>query len=98
MKKMRNLMNGTEVLKSIVNGCKSNCQFSTCLKKVLFTAAFIMVAIMVNAQSIQQQAEKAGNEAFAGAMVRNIMIIAGVFLVSFMFRSGKKNKENQLPQ
>jgi len=57
-----------------------------------------MGTIIINAQSIGQQAEKVGNEAFAGAMIRNIMIIAGVFLVSFMFRSGKKNKENQRPQ
>ena len=54
-----------------------------------------MVTIMVNAQSIEDQAEKAGNEAFASAMIRNILIVAGVFLAIFLFRSSKKNKENQ---
>lgn len=98
MKKMRDLTNGTEVLKSIVRVCKLNNQFSACLKKVLFIAVFMMVTIITNAQSLERQADKVGNEAFSGAMIRNIMIIAGVFLVSFIFSSGKKNKENQNPQ
>ena len=95
---MRNSTNGTEVQKSMVSGCKPSLRFSYCYKKLFFTAILLMATIMVNAQSIAQQAEKVGNEAFAGAMIRNIMIIAGVFLISFLFRSVKNNKENQRPQ
>lgn len=95
MKKMRNSTNGTEVQKSMANGCKPNRQFSYCYKKLLFTVAFLIVTIMVNAQSIEEQAEKVGNEAFASAMIRNILIVAGVILVTFLFKSSSRKNENK---
>lgn len=96
MKKMRNSTNGTEVQKSMVSGCKPrDLQLSYCYKKILFTATFLMVTMMVNAQSIEEQAEKAGNEAFGGAMIRNIFIVAGVILASFLFKSSSRKNENK---
>gem|GEM_PF-1018623 len=88
-------MNGTEVQKSMANGCKPNIQLSYCCKKLLITATLLMATIMVNAQSIEEQAEKVGNEAFAGAMFRNIFIVAGIILVSFLFKSSSSKNENK---
>ena len=95
MKKMRNSTNGTEVQKSMVSGCKPSLRFSYCYKKLFFTAILLMATIMVNAQSIEQQAEKVGNEAFASAMIRNILIVAGVVLASFLFKSSSRKNENR---
>ena len=58
MKKMRNLMNETEVQKSQVNEHRPINQSVNGFKKLLFTAAILMATFMVNAQSIEQQAEK----------------------------------------
>jgi hypothetical protein len=93
MKKMRNSKNATEVQKSVLSGCKSN--LSYCYKKLLFSATFLMATIIVNAQSIEKQAEKVGNEAFASAMIRNILIVAGVILVTFLFKSSSRKNENK---
>ena len=95
MKKMRNSTNGTEVQKSVANGFRPNLQLSYYYKKLLFTATFLMGTIMVNAQSIEEQAEKAGNEAFGGAMIRNILIVAGFILGSFLFKSASSKNENK---
>lgn len=99
MKEMKVLINGTKDQNPKVDLCKQrNCQFSNYLKKLFFTVAMLAATAMVHAQSIEEQAEKAGNEAFAGAMVRNVMIIIGVVIFFSLFKSGKKDKENQSPE
>ena len=40
-----------------------------------------MMTVIVNAQSIEEQATKAGNDAFTNTMIRNVLIIAGVAVV-----------------
>lgn len=40
-------------------------------------------------QSIDEQATKAGNDAYANAMIRNVLIIVGVAVVIFIFKSSK---------
>lgn len=95
MTKMRNSTNGTEVQKSLANGLKPNLQLSSCYKKLLFAATFLMVTILVNAQSIEDQAEKTGNAAFGGAMIRNILIVTGFILGSFLFKSFSRKNENK---
>ena len=95
---MKVLINGTKGRNPKVDHCKQhNCQFSNYLKKLFFTVAMLAATVMVHAQSIEEQAEKAGNEAFANAMVRNVMIIIGVVIFFALSKSGKKDKENQSP-
>lgn len=64
------------------------------MKKLFCTIGMMAAALMVTAQSIEQQAENAGNEAFSEAMIRNIMIIMGIFILTFILKSGKKKKES----
>lgn len=60
------------------------------------TCLTIMMTVIANAQSIEEQAAKAGNEAFANAMIRNILIIAGVAVVYFLFKSSSKKTDKKI--
>jgi hypothetical protein len=46
-------------------------------------------------QSFNEQATKAGNEAFANAMIRNVLIIVGIAVVYFIFKSAKGNNKKK---
>ena len=61
------------------------------MNKILLTGLTVMMTVIVNAQSIEEQATKAGNDAFANAMIRNVLIIAGVAVVYFLFKSSDIN-------
>ena len=64
------------------------------MKNLFVSLMLFSSSVLANAQSIQSQAEKAGNEAFANAMFRNVFIIIGVVL--FFYLSGsKKNKDDK---
>lgn len=60
------------------------------MKNLFLTLLMISYSVLVNAQSIQSQAEKAGNDAFANAMIRNVFI--GIGVVVFLFVIGSKKK------
>jgi hypothetical protein len=51
-----------------------------------------MTAI-VNAQSINEQATKAGNDVFANAMIRNVLIVVGIAVVYYLFKSSSKKTD-----
>lgn len=55
----------------------------------------VMTTIITNAQSIESQATKAGNEAFANAMIRNVLIIVGVAVVYFLIKSSSKKNDKK---
>jgi hypothetical protein len=63
------------------------------MKNLLLTVAFLTISIVASAQSIQAQAEAAGNEAFAAAMIRNIFI--GIGIVAFLALSGSKKSKDE---
>jgi heme/copper-type cytochrome/quinol oxidase subunit 2 len=65
------------------------------MKKLLTTMVMLTTTLMVFAQSIEEQAEKAGNEAFAGAMIRNILLMVGGIVIYSVIKSGKNKKEDQ---
>lgn len=65
------------------------------MKKLLTTIVLLTTTLMVFAQSIEEQAEKAGNEAFAGAMIRNILLMVGGIVIYSVIKSGKTKKEDQ---
>jgi ABC-type spermidine/putrescine transport system permease subunit I len=65
------------------------------MKKLLTTIVMLTTTLMVFAQTIEEQAEKAGNEAFAGAMIRNILLIVGGIVIYSVIKSGKTKKEDQ---
>lgn len=64
------------------------------MKNLLLTVLLLTTTIVANAQSIQAQAERAGNEAFAGAMVRNVFIVIGIVFFMSLFGS-KKSKDDK---
>jgi hypothetical protein len=68
------------------------------MKKLLTTMVMLTTTLMVFAQSIEEQAEKAGNEAFAGAMIRNILLMVGGTIIYTLIKSGKTKKEDQNSQ
>lgn len=59
------------------------------------TGLTIMMTVFANAQSIEEQATKAGNDAFANAMIRNVLIIVGVAVVYFLFKSSSKKTDKK---
>ena len=63
------------------------------MKNLLLTVVMLTITVITHAQSIQSQAEKTGNEAFANAMIRNVFIIIGVVL--FFAISGSKKRNNE---
>ena len=65
------------------------------MKKILLTGLTIMLTVIANAQSIEEQASKAGNDAFANAMIRNVLIIAGVAVVYYLFKSSSKKNDKK---
>ena len=65
------------------------------MNKFLLTGLTILMTVVVNAQSIEEQATKAGNDAFANAMIRNVLIIAGVAVVFFLFKSSSKKNDKK---
>ena len=65
------------------------------MNKLLLTCLTIMMTVNANAQSIEEQASKAGNDAFANAMIRNGSIIVGVAVVYFLFLSSSKKTDKK---
>lgn len=65
------------------------------MNKLLMTGLIIMMTVIANAQSIEEQATKAGNDAFANAMIRNVLIIAGVAVIYFLFKSSSKKTDKK---
>jgi heme/copper-type cytochrome/quinol oxidase subunit 2 len=65
------------------------------MNKILLTGLTIMMTVIGNAQSIEEQATKAGNDAFANAMIRNVLIIVGVAVVYFLFKSSSKKTDKK---
>ena len=63
------------------------------MKNLLLTLVMVSTSFISNAQSIQDQAERAGNDAFATAMVRNVFIIIGIVLF-FALSGSKKSKDD----
>lgn len=65
------------------------------MNKFLLTGLTMLLTIIANAQSIEEQATKAGNDAFANAMIRNVLIIVGVAVVYFLFKSSSKKNDKK---
>lgn len=65
------------------------------MNKILLSGLTVMMTVIVNAQSIEEQATKAGNDAFANAMIRNVLIIAGVAVVYFLFKSSSMKTDKK---
>ncbi|MFA5433067.1 MAG: hypothetical protein WC319_09410 [Candidatus Paceibacterota bacterium] len=65
------------------------------MNKILLTGLTIMMTVIANAQSIEERATKAGNDAFANAMIRNVLIIAGVAVVYYLFKSSSKKNDKK---
>jgi hypothetical protein len=65
------------------------------MKKFFLTGLTVMINLIANAQSIEEQATKAGKDAFANAMIRNILIIVGVAVVYFLFQSSSKKTDKK---
>jgi heme/copper-type cytochrome/quinol oxidase subunit 2 len=65
------------------------------MNKFLMTGLTIMMTVIANAQSIEEQATKAGNDAYANAMIRNVLIIVGVAVVYFLFKSSSKKTDKK---
>lgn len=65
------------------------------MNKFLLTGLTTLLTIIANAQSIEEQATKAGNDAFANAMIRNVLIIVGVAVVYFLFKSFSKKNDKK---
>jgi len=65
------------------------------MNKFLLTGLTIMTTLISNAQSIEEQATKAGNDVFANAMIRNVLIIVGVAVVYFLFKSFSKKNDKK---
>ncbi|MDO9511228.1 MAG: hypothetical protein Q7J34_05685 [Bacteroidales bacterium] len=63
------------------------------MNKFFLTGLTIMMTAIVNAQSINEQATKAGNDAFANAMIRNVLIVVGVAVVYYLFKSSSKKTD-----
>ena len=68
------------------------------MKKLLSTLVMLTTTLMVFAQAIEQQAEQAGNEAFAGAFIRNILLMIGGIVIYTVIKSKKAKKEEQQPK
>ena len=65
------------------------------MNKFFLTGLTVMMTLIANAQSIEEQATKAGNDAYANAMIRNVLIIAGVAVVYFLFKSSSKKTDKK---
>ena len=65
------------------------------MKKNLLIGLTVMMTLIANAQSIEEQALKAGNDAFANAMIRNVLIIVGVAVVYYLFKSSSKKTDKK---
>jgi len=62
------------------------------MKSFLLTVLMLVTTMIANAQSIEEQATKVGNDTFATAMVRNVFI--GIGIVLFLALSGSKKSNN----
>ena len=67
---------------------------SKSFKNFLLTVLMLATTVIANAQSIEDQATKAGNDAFATAMIRNVFIIIGI-VVFFAWSGSKKSKDDK---
>ena len=84
----------SEITTSTYEPIKNKLFKTKSMKNLLFTALMLTTSIIANAQSIQSQAEKAGNDSFVNAMIRNIFIILGV-VVFFAISGSKKSKNDK---
>lgn len=60
------------------------------MSKFFLTSLTVMLTLIANAQSIDEHSTKEGNDAFANAMIRNVLIIIGFAVVYFLFKSSSK--------
>lgn len=65
------------------------------MNKFILTAITATMTLIANAQSIEEQATKAGNEVFSNAMIRNVLIIVGLAVVYFLFKSSSKKTDKK---
>lgn len=65
------------------------------MNKILLSYLTITMTVIANAQSIEEQAAKVGNDAFANAMIRNVLIVVGVVVVYFLFKSSSKKTDKK---
>ena len=63
------------------------------MKKTFLTLFLLSSELLIIAQSTKEQAEKAGNNAFGNAMIRNVLIIIGVAVLYFIIKRLFKKKE-----
>jgi hypothetical protein len=63
------------------------------MNKFFLTGLTFMMTAIVNAQSINEQATKAGNDVFANAMIRNVLIVVGIAVVYYLFKSSSKKTD-----
>lgn len=64
------------------------------MKNLFLTVIISATSLITNAQSVEDQAHKAGANAFANAMIRNVLIIVGIAVVFYLYKSfSKKNKD-----
>jgi len=73
------------------------------MNKLFLVLILLMVTLTVFGQNIpleemariEEEARKAGNDAYANAMIRNVLIIVGVAVVYFLFKSLSKKTEKK---
>lgn len=73
------------------------------MKKLFLALILLTVTLTVCGQNIppeemariEEEARKAGNDAYANAMIRNAIIIAGVAVVYFLFKSSSKKTDKK---
>lgn len=73
------------------------------MNKLFLVLILLMVTLTVFGQNIpleemariEEEARKAANDAYANAMIRNVLIIVGVAVVYFLFKSSSKKTETK---
>jgi hypothetical protein len=73
------------------------------MNKLFLILILLSVTLTVSGQNIppeemariEEEARKAGNDAFARAMIRNVLIITGVAVVFFLFKSSSKKPDKK---
>ena len=66
------------------------------MTKWSLTVFLLMISItVICAQSIDEEARKAANEAFSNSMFRNVLIIIGVGVVYYLFRANSNKNGNK---
>ena len=78
-------------LKDVNNFIIENTLKTIIMKNLFLILCLIYCSMLANAQSIQSQAEKAGNDAFTNAMIHNVFIGIGVVVIFYVISSKKKS-------